>query len=115
MDTGDAAPDRRREHREKVKITVLLKMGVLLNGRGMAQDISRHGMRLVSPQIFKVMSSVQQKDFIGAPLKIMLPVEALTVNGNIAWVDLKKCEGAITITSTSDDEKWMKFISNNKY
>jgi PilZ domain len=114
MATDDAAQERRREHREKVKITVLLKMGVLLNGRGIAQDISQHGMRLISSQIFKVMSSVQQKDFIGAPLRIMLPVEALTVNGLIAWVDLKRGEGAINITSTSDDEKWMEFISSNK-
>jgi hypothetical protein len=114
METDDAAHDRRREHRKKVKITVLLKMGVLLNGRGIAQDISQHGMRLISSQIFKVMSLVQQKDFIGAPMRIMLPVEALTVNGLIAWVDLKRGEGAINITSTSDDEKWMEFISSNK-
>jgi hypothetical protein len=44
----------------------------------------------------------------------MLPVEALTVNGIIAWVDLKRGEGAINITSTSDDEKWMEYISSNK-
>jgi hypothetical protein len=114
MDTDDAARERRTEHRKKVKITVLLKMGVLLNGRGIAQDMSHHGMRLISPQIFKAMSSVQQKDFTGALLRVMLPVEALTVNGIIAWVDLKKGEGAINITSTSDDEKWMEFISSNK-
>ena len=114
MDSDDAANERRREHRKKVKITVLLKMGVLINGRGIAQDISHHGMRLISPQIFKSMSSVQQKDFIGAPLRVMLPVEALTVNGLIAWVDLKKGEGAISITSSSDDEKWLEFINSNK-
>jgi len=114
MDSDDAAHERRREHRKKVKITVLLKMGVLINGRGIAQDISHHGMRLISPQIFKSMSSVQQKDFIGAPLRVMLPVEALTVNGLIAWVDLKKGEGAISITSSSDDEKWLEFINSNK-
>jgi hypothetical protein len=114
MDKDEAARERRREHRKKVKITVLLKMGVLLNGRGIAQDMSLHGMRLISPQIFKAMSSVQQKDFTGALLRVMLPVEALTVNGIIAWVDLKRGEGAINITSTSDDEKWLEFISSNK-
>ncbi len=39
-------------------------------------------------------------------MRVMIPTEALTVNGIIAWVDLKKGEGAISITSTSDDEKW---------
>jgi hypothetical protein len=115
MDTDDAAHERRGEHRKKVKITVLLKMGVLLNGRGIAQDISQHGMRLIAPQIFKAMSTVQQKDFTGAPLRVMLPVEALTLNGLIAWVDLKRGEGAISITSTSDDEKWMEYLSSNKF
>ena len=108
MDTDDAARERRTEHRKKVKITVLL------NGRGIAQDMSHHGMRLISPQIFKTMSYVQQKDFTGALLRVMLPVEALTINGLIAWVDLKRGEGAISITSTSDDEKWMEFLSSNK-
>ncbi len=113
MDSENASHERRREHRQKVKITVLLKMGVLLNGRGIARDISNHGMCLVSPQIFKAMSSVQQKEFIGAPLRVMIPAEALTVNGTLAWVDLKKGEGAISITSTSDDEKWNEFISGS--
>ena len=114
MDSDKTASERRREHRKKVKITVLLKMGVLLNGRGIAKDISTRGMCLVSPQIFKMMTSVQQKDFIGAPMRVMIPTEALTVNGLIAWVDLKKGEGAISITSTSDDEKWKEFITTEK-
>jgi hypothetical protein len=114
MAADTTASERRREHRKKVKITVLLKMGVLLNGRGIAKDISAHGMCLVSPQIFKVMTSVQQKDFINAPLRVMIPTEALTVNGLVAWVDLKKGEGAIAITSTSDDEKWKEFIASQK-
>jgi hypothetical protein len=114
MDTDNASQERRREYRQKVKITVLLKMGVLLNGRGIARDISLHGMCLVSPQIFKAISTVQQKEFIGAPLRVMIPTEALTVNGILAWVDLKKGEGAISITSTSDDDKWNEFIKNHK-
>jgi hypothetical protein len=106
MAVDETSSDRRKEHRTKVKITVLLKMGVLLNGRGIAKDISRNGMRLVSPQIFKSMTSIQAKEFEGAPLRVMIPTEALTVNGIVAWADLKKGEGAINITSTSDDEKW---------
>lgn len=65
-------------------------MGVLLNGRGIARDISKGGMCLVSPQIFKTMTTIQAKEFEGAPLRVMIPTEALTVNGIIAWVDLKK-------------------------
>lgn len=111
MDNGDNGRDRRREDRKKVKITVLLKMGVLLNGRGIARDISDHGMCLVSPQIFKTMTTIQSKEFEGAPLRVMLPAESITVNGIIAWVDLKKGEGAISITSTSDDDKWKGICS----
>ena len=108
MGVDGVGSERRREKRKKVKITVLLKMGVLLSGRGIARDISQHGMCLMSPQIFKAMSTVQSKDFSGAPLKVMLPTEALTVNGVVVWVDLKKGEGAIHITSTSDDSRWQE-------
>jgi len=108
MGVDGTGSERRREKRKKVKITVLLKMGVLLSGRGIARDISQHGMCLMSPQIFKAMSTVQSKDFSGAPLKVMIPTEALTVNGVVVWVDLKKGEGAIHITSTSDDSRWQE-------
>ena len=114
MGVDNAARERRREKRKKVKITVLLKMGVLLSGRGIARDISQHGMCLMSPQIFKAMSTVQSKDFSGAPLKVMLPTEALTVNGVVVWVDLKKGEGAIHITSTSDDSRWQEICEAAK-
>ena len=106
MTVDEIGDERRKEQRKKVTITVLLKMGVLLNGRGIARDISAGGMRLVSHQIFKAMTTIQAKEFEGAPLRVMIPTEALTINGIIAWVDLKKGEGAIRITSTSDDEKW---------
>jgi hypothetical protein len=106
MGVDGADLERRREKRKKVKITVLLKVGVLLSGRGIAKDISEHGMCLMSPQIFKSMSTVQSKDFAGAALRVMIPSEALTVNGVIVWADLKKGEGAIKIVSTSDDGRW---------
>jgi hypothetical protein len=51
MDSENASHERRREHRQKVKITVLLKMGVLLNGRGIARDISIHGMAWYRPDL----------------------------------------------------------------
>lgn len=111
MAVDETGRERRKEHRKKVKITVLLKMGVLLNGRGIARDISEGGMCLVSPQIFKTMTTIQAKEFEGSPLRVLIPTEALTVNGIIAWVDLKKGEGAISITSTSDDEKWQDICS----
>lgn len=113
MAVDNDGSERRREHRKKVKITVLLKMGVLLNGRGVARDISKGGMCLVSPQIFKTMTTIQAKEFEGAPLRVMIPTEALTVNGIIAWVDLKKGEGAISITSTSDDDKWKRLCGKS--
>jgi len=113
MAVDNDGSERRREHRKKVKITVLLKMGVLLNGRGIARDISKGGMCLISPQIFKTMTTIQAKEFEGAPLRVMIPTEALTVNGIIAWVDLKKGEGAISITSTSDDDKWKRLCGKS--
>jgi hypothetical protein len=114
MGVDGGGRERRREKRKKVKITVLLKMGVLLSGRGIARDISEHGMCLMSAQIFKAMSTVQAKDFSGAPLKVMIPTEALTVNGVVIWVDLKKGEGAIHITSTSDDSRWQEICEAAK-
>ncbi|HPC47726.1 MAG TPA: hypothetical protein PLW83_06755, partial [Deltaproteobacteria bacterium] len=64
-----------------MNITVLLKMGMLINGRGTAKDISPSGMRLVSPQVFRSMSCVQAKDFEGSLLRVMLPAEGITVHG----------------------------------
>lgn len=106
MPVDETGSNRRKQQRKKVKLTVLLKMGVLLNGRGIAKDISESGMCLVSPQIFKTMTTIQSKEFEGAPLRVMIPAESITINGIIAWVDLKKGEGGVSITSTSDDNKW---------
>jgi hypothetical protein len=108
MEVDDAYDERRREKRKKIKITVLLKMGVLLSGRGITKDISEHGMCLMCPQVFKAMSTALSKDFNGAMLKIMIPSESLTINGVIVWADLKKGEAAISIMSTSDESRWQE-------
>jgi hypothetical protein len=113
MALDDPGSERRRHQRKKVNITVLLKMGVLLNGRGVARDISTSGMRLASPQIFKGMTMIQARDFEGAALRVMIPAEGLTVNGVIAWVDLRKGEGAITVQATSDDAKWRRLSGDS--
>jgi hypothetical protein len=112
MGSEDSDLERRRERRQQVKITVLLKAGVLISGRGITKDISEHGLSIMAPQIFKSMSSSQSKDFTGAALRVMIPNEALTINGRIAWVDLKKGEGAITILSTSDDDRWKEICQS---
>ncbi|HOJ14484.1 MAG TPA: PilZ domain-containing protein [Deltaproteobacteria bacterium] len=111
MTPGDETPERRRHRRKQVHITVLLKVGVLLNGRGVAKDISPGGMRLVSSQIFKATTTIQAKDYEGSTMRVMVPTEGLTVNGVIAWVDLKKGEGALKVQSTSDDAKWAALTS----
>ncbi len=114
MDSEDSDLERRRERRQQVKITVLLKAGVLISGRGITKDISEHGMCLMAPQIFKSMNSSQARDFTGSALRIMIPAEAITINGRIAWVDLKKGEGAVTILSTSDDARWNEICRNTR-
>jgi hypothetical protein len=60
------------------------------------------------PQLFKPRTTIQPKDYIGESLRFMIPSDGITINGVIAWVDLKKGEGAIRITSTSDDNRWQK-------
>lgn len=108
MDTDTTVQERRRQNRKKVKISFLIKVGSLFNGRGFAKDINQHGMCLRCPQLFKPRTTIQTKDFIGESLKFMIPSDGITINGVIAWVDLKKGEGAIRITSTSDDNRWQK-------
>ena len=100
--------ERRRQKRKKVKITFLIKLGRLFNGRGFTKDINQHGMCLMCPQLFKPRTTIQPKDYIGESLRFMIPSDGITINGVIAWVDLKKGEGAIRITSTSDDNRWQK-------
>lgn len=110
MDLKDSPQERRQEKRRKVKITVLLKMGILVSGRGYVKDISPGGMCLICPQVFRIMKTAHEKDFTGSALRVMFPSHSLTVNGVIQWVDLKKGEGAITIHSTSDDHRWFSII-----
>ena len=38
----------------------------------------------------------------------MIPSERITIEGEIAWVNLKKGVGAIRIKSTSDDNRWQE-------
>jgi hypothetical protein len=100
--------DRRGEKRKKVNISILIKLGNLFSGRGITKDISKHGLRLKSLQIFKGNNNIHFKDLTGTSIRVMIPSENITINGLIAWVDLKIGEGAINIISTSDDNCWQK-------
>jgi hypothetical protein len=108
MDIENAVQERRKQKRKKIKIPFLIKVGTLFNGRGFAKDINQHGLCLMCPQLFKPRTTLQSKDYIGESLKFMIPSSGITINGVIAWVDLKKGEGAVRITSTSDDNRWQK-------
>jgi len=99
--------DRRKENRKNVTIQILIKMGNLINGRGITNNISMHGLYLKSLQIFKG-NNIHSKDLAGSTVRVMIPSEHITINGSIAWVDLKTGEGAINIISTSDDNCWQK-------
>lgn len=104
----DVVRERRREKRKSVKITFLLKIGRLFNGRGYAKDINKGGMCLVCPALFKISRGIQPKDYVDSPLQIMIPAPSLTIHGVVAWVDLKKGEGGVRVTSTSDDVRWQE-------
>lgn len=111
MDDINDLQEKRKHSRKSVKITALLKMGVYLSGRGFAKDISQGGMCLVAPNIFKFIKSQQIQDYIGTHLRVMFPSPSLTVNGIVVRIDIKKGEGALSITSTSDDQLWLKMCS----
>ena len=98
----------RREKRKKVKISILIKLGNLFTGHGITKDISKHGLRFKSLQIFRCYSNIKYKDLTGFSIRVMIPSEGITINGAIAWVDLKNGEGAIRITNTSDDNRWQE-------
>jgi hypothetical protein len=106
MNTDKIVHERRNVVRKKVKIVFLFKMGTFFSGRGIAKDINQQGMCLVCPKLFKPRPMVQAKDYIGATLQVMIPSEIITISGTIAWVDLKRGEGGIRISTTTNDDIW---------
>ena len=111
MDETVDVQEKRRHNRKSVKITALLKMGVYLSGRGFAKDISESGMCLVAPSIFKFMKPQQIQEYIGTHLRVMFPAQSLTVQGTLVRIDTKNGEGALSITTTSDDSLWQQICS----
>ncbi len=108
MPTDFTGHEKRKHGRKKVKIIALLKMGIYLNGRGYARDVSKTGMCLVAPKIFQFIKPTQMSDYIGANIKVMFPSQSLTVNGTLVRISPAKGEAALIITGTSDDEAWEK-------
>jgi hypothetical protein len=106
MELNDLSQERRRHKRKNVKVTALLKMGVLLSGRGYTKDISLSGLNLVAPAIFQFTRSGQANDLLGSHVKVMFPSLSLTVNCTLVRIDTAKGEGAMVVNSTSKDEAW---------
>ena len=106
-EANEVEHERRREKRKKVDMSILIKLGNMFSGRGVTKDISKHGLRLKSLQIFKG-NNIQSKDLTGLSIRVMRPSEGITINGLIVWVDLKIGEGAIRIITTSNDNFWQK-------
>lgn len=106
MDRGPIPHERRSEQRKEVNIYFLIRIGSMFKARGVIKDMNRQGMALKCPQLFKPRLSIGAQSFIGSPLKINIPSRGLTVDGRIAWVNLKKGEGAIRVTDTSDQNRW---------
>ncbi|HNY64163.1 MAG TPA: hypothetical protein PKM41_01915 [Deltaproteobacteria bacterium] len=114
MDTGGIATERRSEQRKAVRISFLIRIGQLFKARGVIKDINRQGMCLKCPQLFRPRLSTGAREYIGGPLRITLPSNGLTVDGMIAWVNLKKGEGAIRITGTSDEARWLEIYEKGQ-
>lgn len=111
MEIEDRAPDKRRHKRKNVKIMALLKMGMYLNGRGYVKDIAMGGMCVVAPSVFQFMKQAQANDHVGSRIKVMFPAESLTVIGALVRIDPVRGEGALSVTSTSDDEAWRRICA----
>lgn len=107
MYTGEHASERRSEERKQVSIYFLVKIGPLFKARGTIKDMNRQGVCLKCPELFKPRLNIQVGDFINSKLKISIPSKGLTLDGKIAWVNLKKGEGAIRLTDSSDQARWL--------
>jgi hypothetical protein len=114
MDTDGIANERRSEERRKVNIFFLIKIGRLFNARGVIKDMHRQGLCLKCPQLFKPRLSIQAKDYINSSLKITIPSNGITVDGKIAWVNLKSGEGALRVVSTSDQVRWQSMFEQGE-
>jgi hypothetical protein len=108
MELNGENQNRRRHNRKKVKVTALLKMGIHLNGRGYAKDVSMSGMCLVAPGVFQFLKPSQICDYLGAHVRVMFPSHSLTVTCSLIRVDHVKGEGALQVVSTSNDSAWEK-------
>jgi hypothetical protein len=109
----DVIRERRKQARKSVKIVFLFKMGRLFTGRGFAKDINQSGMCLVCPALFNISRKLLLSDYIGSSLQVMVPAAGITINGVIAWVNLKKGEGGIKVTSTSDESRWQELCGKS--
>lgn len=114
MDIDETAQERRSEARKQVSIYFLVKIGQLFKARGVIKDMNRQGVCIKCPELFRPRLNIQVKDFIDSRLKISIPSRGLTVNGRIAWVDLKQGEGAIRVTDTSDQERWLDLYEQGR-
>jgi hypothetical protein len=83
-------------------------MGIHLNGRGYAKDMSLNGIAIIAPVIFHYIKPSQINDHLGTHMKIMFPTHSLTVNGTIARLDFQKGEAGLHVVSTTNDPAWEK-------
>jgi len=103
--------EQRQEQRKLVKISVLLKMGAYLKSRGYVKNISKSGLYLESPNMFQQIRADRADDFVGSTIKLYLPSEALTINGTIIRIEIKKGSAAISITDTTNDTLWQEMCN----
>jgi hypothetical protein len=107
METNTFDQERRREERRQVSVFFLVRIGQLFKARGVIKDMNPQGVCLKCPELFRPRLNVLARDFIDSRIKISIPSKGLTVDGTIAWVNLKQGEGALKVTGLSNRECWM--------
>jgi hypothetical protein len=107
MGTDAFDQERRSEERKQISVFFLVRIGQIFKARGVIKDMNTRGACLKCPELFRPRINIQAGDFVDSRIKISIPSKGLTVDGTIAWVNLKQGEGALRVTGTSDRERWV--------
>lgn len=104
--TDEKVNEKRRHPRHEVDFIANLKVGVTISGRGRSVNISRAGICIETRSLFDTIKPQKAKELNGSIITIIFPFEALTIEGQIAWIDRDKGEIGLSILKTSDPKQW---------
>lgn len=112
MAQADKAHEKRRHPRQEVEFIANLKLGVTISGRGRARNVSRGGLCIDARVLFAALKAQNIKELPGTHITVTFPFEALSVDGNIEWIDKNKDEVGIAIVKISDAGQWEKICKH---